>query len=430
MKVPVVPLVVSFLCVNSALLRAQEPVQITEFMALNNTSLKDEDGSHEDWIEIHNFSSNSVNLAGWFLTDTTNNLRKWMFPSVTIAPDGYLIVFASNKDRRVGELHTNFKLSGDGEYLALVHSNGVTIATDFFPTFPIQATDISYGLSGTTGQAVLLAPGAPAKALVPADNSLEPPPGQNPLRPWTLDTLNDSGWQSGTTGVGYEAATGYEGYLGLNVVGMQNVNETVYIRIPFVVNDPSVIKNLTLRMRFDDGFIAYINGREVAWSNAPDPSVATWTNGAPANRDDSIAVIPADFNISAFTGFLHVGTNLLAIQGLNNLKTSSDLLILPELIATVTGTGTPTLRYFPIPTPGAPNNAGIDFLGPIIEAEEHHPNVPTDNDSVRVTAHIRPSRGSVASATLHYRIGYGTEVTIPFLDDGNSGDEGIGDQIY
>src|SRR5947209_4471891 len=82
-----------------------------------------------------------------------------------------------------------------------------------------------------------------------------------------------------------------------------------------------------------------------------------------------------------------------------------------------------------IPTPGGPNNAGVDFLGPIIEAEEHHPNVPTDNDSVRVTAHIRPSRGSVASATLHYRIGYGAEVTIPFLDDGNSGDEGIGDQI-
>src|SRR5438876_5904234 len=124
MKSFAVLLVVSFICLSSAVLRAQEPVQITEFMAANNTILKDEDGDHEDWIEIHNFSSNSVNLAGWFLTDTTNNLRKWMFPSLSIAPDGYLIVFASNKDRKGGELHTNFKLSADGEYLALLHSNG------------------------------------------------------------------------------------------------------------------------------------------------------------------------------------------------------------------------------------------------------------------------------------------------------------------
>src|SRR2546423_7950057 len=121
MKSFVVLTVVSFICLTSAFLRAQEPVQITEFMALNNTILKDEDGAHEDWIEIHNFSSNSVNLAGWFLTDTTNNLKKWMFPPVILAADGYLIVFASNKDRNVGELHTNFKLSGDGEYLVLVN---------------------------------------------------------------------------------------------------------------------------------------------------------------------------------------------------------------------------------------------------------------------------------------------------------------------
>src|SRR5689334_571736 len=103
MNFPGVLLVVSFLCVISASLRAQEPVQITEFMALNNTTLKDEDGDREDWIEIHNFSSNSVNLAGWFLTDTTNNLREWMFPSVSLSPDGYLIVFASGKDRTIGE---------------------------------------------------------------------------------------------------------------------------------------------------------------------------------------------------------------------------------------------------------------------------------------------------------------------------------------
>src|SRR4051812_33920560 len=119
MKVPGVFLVVSFLSLFVAFTApAQDLVQISEFMASNVNSIDDEDGDNEDWIVLHNAGANTVNLAGWSLTDTTNNLRKWIFPSVTIAPDGYLIVFASNKDRKVGELHTNFKLNGDGEYLA------------------------------------------------------------------------------------------------------------------------------------------------------------------------------------------------------------------------------------------------------------------------------------------------------------------------
>jgi hypothetical protein len=409
---------------------AQETVRITEFMALNNNGLDDEDGDEEDWIEIHNAGTTTVNLAGWYLTDTTNDLKKWTFPSVTIAPDGYLVVFASNKDRNSGELHTNFRLNDTGEYLALVRSNGVTIASEFYPVYPIQAPNISYGLRGTTAQEVLLAQGAPARALVPLSNALEPEPAPDPLRPWTLAGLDDSSWQSGTTGVGYENDVGYEGLLGLNVTGMSGVNETVYIRIPFVVNDPSIITALTLRMRYDDGFIAYLNGREVAWENSPDPSVATWTNGAPANRADTSAVVPTDFNVSAFIDFLHVGVNVLAIQGLNNGVSSSDLLLLPELVATVTGVGIEARRYFPLPTPGGPNNAGVEQIGPIVEAEEHHPAIPTDADSVQVTARIRPARGTVTSATLRYRIGYAAEVTLPFRDDGNSGDAGTNDLVY
>ncbi|HTG44324.1 MAG TPA: CotH kinase family protein, partial [Verrucomicrobiae bacterium] len=402
---------------------AQE-VRINEFMTLNNDTIDDEDGVAEDWIEIYNAGTTSVNLLGWHLTDATNDLSKWTFPSVLLAPNGYLLVFASNKNRDTGELHTNFRL-GDGDYLALVRSNGV-IATEFSPTYPVQAPDISYGIRGNTSEEVLLGPGAPARALVPVNNALEPAPGPEPLRPWTLEGLNESGWMSGTTGVGYD----YAGLTGLNVQAMSNINQTVYIRIPFQVADPSVITALKLRMRYDDGMIAYLNGREVAWDNSPDPAVATWNSGAPANRDDGTAVIPRDFVITAFKDFLHVGTNLLAIQGLNNPVASSDLLILPEIVATVSGTGTATLRYFPVPTPGGPNNAGVSELGPIITEEAHHPNVPTDNDPIRVTARIHPARGSVSSASLHYRINFAAEVVVPFQDDGNSGDEGVGDGVY
>ncbi len=418
-------------CILAALpLRAQELVRISEFMAQNVNGLDDEDGSEEDWIELHNAGTSAVNLAGWFLTDTTNNLRKWMFPAVTIAPDGYLVVFASNKNRNSGQLHTNFRLSDTGEYLGLVKPDGTNVASQFFPTFPIQAPDISYGLRGSTATDTILTQGAAARAFVPLSNALEPLPGPDPVRPWTVEEFDDSTWQSGTTGVGYEADTGYESLLGLSVTGMQGVNETVYIRVPFVVADPSAITALTLRMRYDDGFIAYLNGVPVAWDNAPDPASATWTNGAPANRADASATTPANFNITSSRTLLQVGTNVLAIQGLNNGISSSDMLILPEILATVSGSSTVALRYFPVPTPGAPNNAGMAELGPIIDLEEHHPAVPTDSDSIRVTARIRPARGQVTGATLFYRIGYGTEVSVPFLDNGNSSDGGTNDLIY
>ncbi len=414
--------------VSVSTLAAQSSVRISEFMASNRNGLDDEDGDNEDWIEIHNAGSNTVNLAGWFLTDTTNNLRKWMFPAVSLARDSYLVVFASNKDRNVGELHTNFRLSDTGEYLALVQPDGVTVATEFAPAYPIQAPDVSYGLRGSTAQETLLAQGAPARALVPLNDLLEPPTGgvPNPLRPWTLEGFDDSAWTSGTTGVGYD----YPGLTGLDVQGMSNINQTVYIRVPFVVSDPAAVRSVILRMRYDDGMIAYLNGREVAWDNSPEPTAATWNSGAPANRADDIAVTPRDFNISAFISFLHVGTNVLAIQGLNNSATSSDLLILPELVATISGSTVAVLRYFPIPTPGAANNAGVSQLGPIITDDDFHPAKPTDADAIRVTARIRPALGAVASAVLHYRIGFGAEVTLPFLDNGSSGDEGVGDGVF
>jgi len=66
--------------------QAQSLVRISEFMAVNNNSLNDEDGDEVDWIEIHNASTSTVNLAGWFLTDSTNNLAKWMFLAVSLMP--------------------------------------------------------------------------------------------------------------------------------------------------------------------------------------------------------------------------------------------------------------------------------------------------------------------------------------------------------
>jgi len=122
-------------------------VVISEFMAINDTTLRDADGDFSDWIEIHNGAPTNVSLEGWHLTDRGDNLTRWSFPATNLVAGGFIVVFASNKDRGVAgrELHTDFKLSGGGEYLALVAPDGVTIATEFAPTFPVQYADMSYG---------------------------------------------------------------------------------------------------------------------------------------------------------------------------------------------------------------------------------------------------------------------------------------------
>ena len=86
------------------------------------------------WIELHNPDGGSVNLNGYYLTDDFDQLTKWQFPAVTIPGNGFLVIFASSKDRRPvdgNNLHTNFNLNGGGEYLALVASDGVTILSEY-----------------------------------------------------------------------------------------------------------------------------------------------------------------------------------------------------------------------------------------------------------------------------------------------------------
>src|SRR5437016_5873092 len=102
--------------------RAPAQFVISEFMADNALTLKDEDGKHSDWIEIHNEGTATNNLGGWYLANDQSQLTQWQFPVTNLPSNGYFVVFASGKNRRVpgAPLHSNFKLSSSGEYLALV----------------------------------------------------------------------------------------------------------------------------------------------------------------------------------------------------------------------------------------------------------------------------------------------------------------------
>lgn len=123
-------------------------VVISELLSENSGGLRDADGDTPDWIEIHNGGTSVINLGGWHLTDTPSNLTRWTFPATNLAPDAFLVVFASLKDRAVpgAELHTNFRLDPGGEYLALVEPDGATVASAFSPAYPAQRANVSYGL--------------------------------------------------------------------------------------------------------------------------------------------------------------------------------------------------------------------------------------------------------------------------------------------
>ncbi|HQA90863.1 MAG TPA: CotH kinase family protein, partial [Sedimentisphaerales bacterium] len=152
--------------------------------------------------------------------------------------------------------------------------------------------------------------------------------------------FDDSGWMSGIGGVGFERTTGYEPFINIDVQNaMYGRNATCYIRIPFHVEpeEHAELTSLTLKARYDDGFIAYLNGVEVfrvMFEGQP-----AWNSGATDNHSDLDAIEFETFNISGAVAALRPGANILAIQGLNAGSTSSDFLISVELVAGKGGAG-------------------------------------------------------------------------------------------
>ncbi|MGE3310709.1 MAG: lamin tail domain-containing protein, partial [Limisphaerales bacterium] len=154
----------SWMVLSAVAASAASQLVLSEFLASNGRNRADENGDFEDWIEIRNTSGTAVSTAGWALTDDVDVPGKWRFPAVTIPAGGFLVVFASGKDRAVpgANLHTSFQLNDEGEYLALIEPDGETVATEFAPQYPPQVTDVSYGLtaSGTPAFFSTPTPGA------------------------------------------------------------------------------------------------------------------------------------------------------------------------------------------------------------------------------------------------------------------------------
>jgi hypothetical protein len=341
--------------------KAANPPLISEFMAENRASLQDEDGDYSDWIEVRDDGDVAIDLDGYYLTDDAKELKKWKFPPRVLKPSESFVLFASGKNRRasapVAVWHTNFKLGAKGEYLALVDRDGKTVVSEFGKKYPPQFPDRSYGIgeSARRKELALVGPAAPCRWLVPSKDL-----GNQ----WASIKFKDDAWAKATTGIGYELRTGYEAAFGRGgtvTQAMFDRNPSIYVRIPFEVADSSgQIVHLKLRIQYDDGFVAHLNGHRVAAENAP--VSPKWNSLSTDGHPDTQALKFTDIDLSGAIEHLKSGDNVLAIHGLNDEIDSSDLLIVPELHATyylLDAKASGELGYLDGPTPGEVNMASF-----------------------------------------------------------------------
>jgi hypothetical protein len=141
---------------------------------------------------------------------------------------------------------------------------------------------------------------------------------------------------------------------------MLGINSTLWMRLEFTCPDPMEYNFLLLRMKYADGFVAYLNGVEVARDNAPQD--AMWCSAALAARPAASVEAFAEFDLSAHISLLRPGKNILAIQALNDSADDPAFLMLTVLTAGSDATRSTEPCYFVSPTPGRPNATGYPAL--------------------------------------------------------------------
>ncbi len=324
-------------------------VVISEFMASNLNTLVDVDGDASDWIELVNDTEVAVELGGWSLSDDAADPAQWIVPDITLGPGEFLVVFASGKDRRdnAQELHTSFRLARGGDFLGLFSPAG-DLVSSFAPEYPAQRVDASFGLTMETSTAALVESSSMGRALVTERRS-DLPEG------WNLPGLDDSGWAevSGTLGYDQKAMPTFGDLIATDVGElMQGKNASIFLRYPIVVGAGDQPKLVRLLVQYESGFVAYLNGVEVARRNAD----ATRVNSqavSPRPVDEALEV--EEISLAGASDLFVEGVNILAFQAMNDSFRSEDFLFVPRLESVSLTSVGETPRYFAAPTPGLPN---------------------------------------------------------------------------
>lgn len=115
-------------------------LEVTEVMTYNTLYFADENGEYHDYVEVHNKSGENVNLEGWYLSDSSDKLKRWSFPAVILPPDGYVVVHCSGYNRKTDayHLHTDFKIGSDGENIYLSQPDGHTVSMVDTPALTVD----------------------------------------------------------------------------------------------------------------------------------------------------------------------------------------------------------------------------------------------------------------------------------------------------
>jgi hypothetical protein len=214
-------------------------------------------------------------------------------------------------NQRGGRVPAGFRLRLRGYGEIYVTSDG----TD--PRLPGGAVAPTAFASGAEWSPLLSA-GAEARFLVPEDGAL--------ALDWTAAEFDDAGWGSGRIGLGFARnSSPFVGDITTDIEElMRRKNSSVYVRIPFLIHGvpPS---RLALRVKYDDGFVAYLNGTRVAARNASESP--QWDSRATGLRAD----VATFENLDIPSDGLRSGRNFLAIHAFNVTPNGSDFLILPQL---------------------------------------------------------------------------------------------------
>jgi hypothetical protein len=399
---------------------------ITEFMAQNATTLVDDDNQPSDWIEITNPDPTPLNLDGWFLTDSASNLTKWAFPAVALDPAQSIVVFASNQNRvnPAAPLHTNFRLDADGEYLALVQPDGVTVAQAFDADsgrYPPQVADVSYGLdAGTNDPAYFLAP-TPGSA----NNG---PTTQNPTADVVITEIMFHP-------LGESPAEEFiEIYnRGANSVDLSDWQFADGVSFTFPAGTTITAGS----------YLAV--AANVATFNAQHPGVANvvggWT-GELSNTGESIDLRDAAGNRIDRVEYADQGDWAVRRRGALDhnhrgweWETAADgggsSLERVSLALSNNSGQNWAASAMRGGTPGAVNSAIDGDVAPLIADVKQSPEVPGSTDVVTITARLSDEAVSGLTATLFYRIDGAASFSNKLMfDDGLHGDGAAGDRVF
>ena len=271
------------------------------------------------------------NAPGWETRRTYQSevdwIKDWWLPQ--------RLAWIDDQQLRAPEFSRNSEVFLTPFDLSIYNPNGTGVIY-----YTLDGTDPITAVEDARSEIVLVPADAPKSVLIPTGYIGDA---------WTRREYDDAHWTHGSGGVGYERVTGYDPYFDINVDAMYGLAGSCYLRTEFDIDADQIehFDSMSLHMRFDDGFVAYLNGTEIARANAPDP--LGWGSTATALNEDQLAVVFREFDVTASIDELLPGKNVLAIHGLNKSFTSSDFLIAAELTAIETSEEGMALYQRPIP---------------------------------------------------------------------------------